>query len=113
MLVVDVVLVVEIVMTQTEDIMEDVIVQISVQIIPIEIVDLDDKKILTEGTTRRNHVILINDQIAAINLNRTIIIIIISEEREEAIITLTNAVTRDDYYSDMTTLGNVSHLAFR
>ena len=112
MLVVDVVLVVEIVMTQTEDIMEDVIVQISVQIIPIEIVDLNDKKILTEGTTRRNHVILINDQIAAINLNRTLIIIIL-EEREEAIITLTNAVTRDDYYSDMTTLGNVSHLAFR
>ena len=112
MLVVDVVLVVEIVMNQTEDIMEDVIVQISVQIIPIEIVDLNDKKILTEGTTRRNHVILINDQIAAINLNRTLIIII-SEEREEAIITLTNAVTRDDYYSDMTTLGNVSHLAFR
>ena len=84
MLVVDVVLVVEIVMTQTEDIMEDVIVQISVQIIPIEIVDLNDKKILTEGTTRRNHVILINDQIAAINLNRTLIIII-SEEREEAV----------------------------
>ena len=112
MLVVDVVLVVEIVMTQTEDIMEDVIVQISVQIIPIEIVDLNGKKNLTEGTTRRNHVILINAQIAAINLNRTLIIII-SEEREEAIITLTNAVTRDDYYSDMTTLGNVSHLAFR
>tara|TARA_B100000945_G_scaffold219143_1_gene176872 strand:+ start:92 stop:391 length:300 start_codon:yes stop_codon:yes gene_type:complete len=99
-------------MTQTEDIMEDVIVQISVQIIPIEIVDLNGKKTLTEGTTRRNHVILINDLIAAINLNRTLIIII-SDEIDEEIINLTNAEIRDDYYSDMTALDKVSYLAFR
>ena len=94
-----VVLAVEIAMTQTEGIMEDVIAQISAQIILIEMLNLNLKESQTEGTTRKNHVIPIIDQIAAINLNRTIIIII-SEEREEAIITLTNAVTRDDYYSD-------------
>ena len=107
-----VVLAAEIAMTQTEGIMEDVIAQISAQIILIEMLNLNLKESQTEGTTRKNHVIPIIDQIAAVNLNRTIIIII-SEEREEAIITLTNAVIRDDYYSDMTTLGNESHLAFR
>ena len=77
--------------------MEDVIVQISVQIIPIEIVDLNDKKILTEGTTRKNHVILIKDQTEAINLIK-IITIRISGKIDEAIITLTNAEIRDAYY---------------
>ena len=112
MLVAVVVLVVEIAMTQTEDIMGDEIVQISVQIILIEIADLNGKKILTEGTTRRIHVILINDQIEAINLIK-ILTIRISGKIDEAIITLTNVETRDDYYSDMTTLDKVSHLAFR
>jgi len=77
--------------------MEDVIVQISVQIILIELPNLNAKKILTEGTTRKNHVILINDQTEAINLIKTITIRI-SGKIEEAIITLTNAEIRDDYY---------------
>ena len=92
-----VVLAAEIAMKQSEGIMEDVIVQISVHIILIEMLNLNLKKSPTEGTTRKSHVIHINDQTEAINLIKTITIRI-SGKIEEAIITLTNAEIRDDYY---------------